>query len=53
MILSYWDTLALVYYQKGMYTEAENAIKKALELKPDGEAYLRHLNEIKEAKSKW
>ena len=37
------DTLAQAYYFKKMYTEAEKAIRRALELEPGNQLYQQHL----------
>ena len=39
-IASYWDTLAYSLYKKQNYKEADEAIKKALELQPGYPEYL-------------
>ena len=39
-------TLARVYYEKGMYSDAEREIRRAIDLKSDNESYLALLAEI-------
>jgi spermidine synthase len=41
-------TLAKIYYQMGMYTDAEEEIKRAIDLEPDNKSYQDLLNKIKE-----
>ena len=43
------DTLAYAYYRYGGYTEAEQAILRAIDLEPDNAAYKDRLDEIREA----
>ena len=43
------DTLAYVYYRHGAYSDAEQAILRAVTLEPDNAAYKDRLNEIREA----
>ena len=44
------DTLAWIYYRKQMYTKAEQALTKAIELAPGEGSYLKRLNEIQAAR---
>ncbi len=39
-------TLALVYYDKGMYKEAEEQVKKAISIDPNNQGYRDFLSEI-------
>ncbi len=39
-------TLARVYYEKGLYSDAEREIKRAIDLRPNDESYLTLLAEI-------
>ena len=43
------DTLAYAYYRHDAYTEAEQAILRAITLEPDNAAYKSRLDEIREA----
>ena len=43
------DTLAYAYYRYGAYSEAEQAISRALHLEPNNTAYKNRLNEIWQA----
>ena len=43
------DTLAYAYYRYGAYSEAEQAISRAIELEPNNTAYTERLNEIRQA----
>ncbi|HIE29937.1 TPA: tetratricopeptide repeat protein, partial [Candidatus Poribacteria bacterium] len=45
------DTLAQAYYCKKMYTEAEEAIRRALTLEPGNQLYQKHLALILNARS--
>ena len=43
---NYYDTLALAYYKSQMYSEAEEAVKKAIELEPQNQSHLDRLTQI-------
>ena len=43
------DTLAYVYYRREAYSEAKQAILRAIDLEPNNTAYKERLNEIRQA----
>ena len=43
---NYYDTLALAYYKSQMYSEAEEAVRKAIELEPQNQSHLDRLTQI-------
>ena len=45
-VASYYNTLALIDFQRGDYPQAEKAIRKALELEPKNPNYLQGLKQI-------
>ena len=45
-IASYYNTLALIEFRRGDYQQAEQAIRKALELEPKNPNYQRGLKQI-------
>ena len=45
-VASYYNTLALIDFQRGDYSQAEKAIRKALELEPENRNYQQGLKQI-------
>ena len=45
-VASYYNTLALIDFQRGNYPQAEKAIRKALELEPENRNYQHGLKQI-------
>lgn len=48
----YIETLAELYYKKGLYEEAAAEIRKVIELEPDNEEFRLRLKKIEEAKDR-
>ncbi|MDE0684093.1 MAG: tetratricopeptide repeat protein [Candidatus Poribacteria bacterium] len=47
-VASYYNTLALIEFRRGDYRQAEQAIRKALELEPENRNYQQGLKQISE-----
>lgn len=45
-VASYYNTLALIEFRRGAYRQAEQAIRKALELEPENQNYRHGLKQI-------
>ena len=43
-----WFNLGIIYAHQSKYIESKNALEKSLELRPNDEIILQHLNQVKE-----